>query len=99
MRNRNKDIVIHSLVEKKLNLEDSKTAKYDYSEALSIAENRAKKLKVLMDRQKNKESEGWWMKIVHEKRRYEILVKKGENIEERKTQFFEKLKQRAKKSV
>lgn len=95
MRNSNsKDIVIHSLVDKKQNKADSKIAKYDYCEELSIKEKKALKLAELRAKQLKKEQKGQWVKIVTEHGKFQIFIPKGKNIEKMKNQFIEKLSKR-----
>lgn len=99
MRNQNKDIIIHSLVEKKQNKTESKTPKYDYCEEMSISEKRLESLRVLREIQAKKEKSGKWISVIHETGKYQMFVPKGHNIEKSKQNFIKKLEQRAKNSV
>jgi len=97
MRNNKKDIVIQSLVERKLNKSDSKSHKYDYYEELSIAEKRLQILNEKRKEQLSKELKGQWVIIVFNASKFEIFVPENQNIEDAKKCFLAKLEKRSKK--
>lgn len=97
MRNNNKPIIIHSLIERKLNQSESGTAKYDYFAELTVAEKRLLKLQQSRANQLKKEKKGQWVAVVTEHGKFQIFVEKGHNIEKAKNCFIEKLNKRAKK--
>jgi hypothetical protein len=96
MRNNNPDIIIHSLVDRKLNKEDSSNPKYDYMEEISIDNNRRDKLAKVRRKQAELEQTGNWVSVTHTSGKYLVLVCFGEDEASRINHFIEKLDKRPK---
>lgn len=98
MRNNNPDIIIHHLLERK-KAREVVTGKRFEKDSKSIAELKEADVKAKQVKQQEREKEGEIAAFEFEGTKYQILIRKGEDKQERIKRFCQKLSRNSKKSV
>jgi hypothetical protein len=91
MRQNNKPIIIHSLIERINNKKHMNGEKFDFCEEMSLEEKRKLSLESEHKKEIEREKEGRFVDVSHEGMNYKIFIHRDENMKARIKRFTEKL--------
>ena len=94
MRNKNADIVIHSLIERHANRSKIYRRKYDHVEETALKEKAKEKIRIISRKELEIEEQGYWVRIMHDHLAYTVLIKPNRTALDTIGQFLEKLNKR-----
>ena len=94
MRNKNADIVIHSLIERHANRSKIYRRKYDYAEETALKEKAKEKIRIISRKELEIEEKGYWVRILYDHLSYTILIKPPATALDSIAKFLEKLNKR-----